>query len=110
LDEYFLRYRHPWLPVVDEDGRLLGIARQERVQASIDGGEAWLTVSAVLEADETPSWRVQEDRPITELLASETLGRLGALPAVDADGILRGVVTVDQVRRALHAAASRSMA
>jgi CBS domain-containing protein len=110
MDEYFLRYRQPWLPVVDENGRLLGIARQDRAQASIDGGEAWLTISAVLESDETPSWRVQEDRPITELLASETLGRLGALPAVDADGVLRGVVTVDQVRRALHSAASRSMA
>lgn len=110
MDEYFLRYRQPWLPVVDEDGHLLGIARQDRAQASIDGGEAWLTISAVLESDETPSWRVREDRPITELLASDTLGRLGALPAVDAEGVLRGVVTVDQVRRALHAAASRSMA
>ncbi|MGZ4349462.1 MAG: site-2 protease family protein [Solirubrobacteraceae bacterium] len=111
VDEYFLRYRQPWLPVVDEDGHLLGIARQDRAQASIDGGEAWLTISAVLESDETPpSSRVREDRPITELLASETLGRLGALPAVDAEGVLRGVVTVDQVRRALHSAATRSMA
>jgi CBS domain-containing protein len=67
-------------------------------------------VSAVLESDETPSWRVQEDRPITELLSSEMLGRLGALPAVDAEGILRGVVTVDQVRRALRSAATQSMA
>ena len=32
------------------------------------------------------SWRVQQDRPITELLASESLGQLGALMAVDADG------------------------
>jgi Zn-dependent protease len=110
VEEYFLRYGQPWLPVVDADGHLLGIARQDRAQASIDGGEAWLTISAVLESDETPNWRVREDRPITELLASETLGRLGALPAVDAEGVLRGVVTVDQVRRALHAAASRSMA
>ena len=56
------------------------------------------------------AWRVQEDRPITELLASETLGRLGALMAVDAEGVLRGVVTVDQVRRALASAFGRSMA
>jgi hypothetical protein len=53
---------------------------------------------------------VQEDRPITELLASETLGRLGALVAVDSDGVLRGVVTVDQVRQALQSAFSRSLA
>ena len=53
---------------------------------------------------------MQEDRPITELLASETLGRLGALMAVDAEGVLRGVVTVEQVRRALQSAFGRSMA
>jgi Zn-dependent protease len=110
VDEYFLRYHQAWLPVIDEDAHLLGIARQERAQASIDGGEAWLTIGAVLESDETTSWRVQEDRPITELLASETLGRLGALVAVDSEGVLRGVVTVDQVRRALQSAFSRSLA
>jgi Zn-dependent protease len=110
VDQFFLRYQQSWLPVVDDTGHLLGIARQDRAQASIDGGEAWLTTSAVLESDGAPSWRVQEDRPITELLASETLGKLGALMAVDGDGILRGVVTVDQVRRALAAAFGRSMA
>jgi Zn-dependent protease len=110
VDEYFLRYHHAWLPVIDEFGHLLGIARQERAQASIEGGEAWLTIGAVLESDDAHSWQVEEDRPITELLASETLGRLGALLAVDSEGVLRGVVTVDQVRRALQSAFSRSMA
>jgi Zn-dependent protease len=110
VDEFFLRYQQPWLPVIDDTGHLLGIARQERAQASIDAGEAWLTIGSVLESDGAPSWRVQQDRPIAELLASETLGKLGALMAVDGEGVLRGVVTVDQVRRALAAAFGRSMA
>jgi Zn-dependent protease len=110
VDEFFVRYRQPWLPVIDDTGHLLGIARQDRAQASIDGGEAWLTTASVLESDLAPSWQVREDRPISELLASETLGKLGALVAVDAEGVLRGVVTVDQVRRALAAAFGRSMA
>jgi CBS domain-containing protein len=110
LDEYFLRYRWSWFPVVDEAGRLLGIVRQEAAQAAIDGGENWLTIGAVLEPGGAPGWLVQEDRPITELLSSETLGRLGALMAVDAEGVLRGVVTADQVRRALAAAFGRSAA
>jgi Zn-dependent protease len=110
VDEFFVRYQQSWLPVVDDTGHLLGIARQERAQASIDGGEAWLTTGSVLESDGALSWRVQQDRPIAELLASETLGKLGALMAVDAEGVLRGVVTVDQVRRALAAAFGRSMA
>ena len=57
----------------------------------------------MLEPD-APAWRVREDRPITELLASESLGALGAVMAVDADGVLRGVVTAEQVRRALRSA------
>ncbi len=104
LDEYFLRYQWSWFPVVDESGHFVGIARQERAQASQDGGEGWLTIGAVLESDEAGSWRVDAERPITELLASESLRRLGALMAVDGDGVLRGVVTVEQVRRALQSA------
>ncbi len=102
LEEYFVRYGWEWFPVVDEAGHLMGIARRERTQSSVDGGEGWLTVAAVLDSDGVASWRVQEDRPISELLASESLGRLGALMAVDGDGILRGVVTVEQVRRVLR--------
>ena len=104
LDEYFLRYGWSWFPVIDASGRFMGIARQERAQAAQDGGEGWLTIGGVLEAGEASSWRVNEDRPLTELLSSESLGRLGALMAVDAEGVLRGVVTVDQVRRALQSA------
>jgi hypothetical protein len=56
----------------------------------------------MLEAGEAGTWRVDEDRPLTELLSSEPLGRLGALMAVDHEGVLRGVVTIEQVRRALQ--------
>jgi Zn-dependent protease len=101
LDDFYLRYGWSWFPVVDSAGHFLGIARQERLQAAQDGGEGWLTVGSVVEA-ETGSWRVDENRPLTELLSSESLGRLGALMAVDGDGILQGVVTVEQVRRALQ--------
>jgi Zn-dependent protease len=104
LDEFFLRYGWSWFPVVDDSRRFLGIARQERLTAAQDRGEDWLTVEAVLEPEQDAGWRVNQDRPLTELLASDALGRLGALMAVDGDGVLRGVVTVEQVRRALQAA------
>jgi Zn-dependent protease len=110
LDEFFLRYGWHWFPVVDGAGRFMGLARQERLQAAQDGGEGWLTVEAMLESDEARTWRVEEDRPVTELLSSEPLGRLGALMAVDGEGVLRGVVTVEQVRRALQAAFSSGAA
>jgi Zn-dependent protease/CBS domain-containing protein len=104
LDEYFLRYGWSWFPVIDGEGKFLGIARQERLEQARDGGEGWITVGAVVDAGEAGSWRVGVDRPLTELLSSETLAKLGALMAVDDLGVLRGVVTVDQVKRALQAA------
>ncbi|HWE14538.1 MAG TPA: site-2 protease family protein [Solirubrobacteraceae bacterium] len=110
LDEYFLRYRWSWFPVVDGAGRFVGIARRERAQETQDRGEGWLTIDAVLESGGAGTWGVLEDRPITELLGSDTLGQLGAVMAVDADGVLRGVVTAEQVRRALQAAFGGSMA
>jgi Zn-dependent protease len=104
IDEYFLRYGWNWFPVVDERGRFLGIARRERLQAVQEAGENWLTVGSVLEAEESGSWRVDEERLLSEVLSSESLGRLGAVMAVDGDGVLRGVVTLGQVRRALQSA------
>jgi Zn-dependent protease len=104
LEDFFLRYGWPWFPVIDEQGRLLGIARLTALQTAQDAGEGWLTVGSVIEAEEAGNWRVNEDRPITEVLASESLGRLGALMAVDGEGVLRGVVTLNQVRRALQSA------
>jgi Zn-dependent protease len=102
LDEYFLRYNEQWLPVVDGDGYFIGIARRERAQERVDAGEGWVTTGAILEADPPALMQVQESQPLTDLLTIEALGRLGAVVAVDASGVLRGVVTVDQVRRVLQ--------
>jgi Zn-dependent protease len=104
LDEFFLRYGWSWFPVIDAAGRFVGVARQERVQQATDSGEGWLTVGGLAESEDAASWRIDEDRPISELLGSEPLGRFGALMAVDREGVLRGVITVEQVRRALTVA------
>jgi Zn-dependent protease len=103
LDDYFLRYGWPWFPVIDDRGRLLGIVRRERLESTHDGGEGWLTVQAALDADEG-RWRIGADRPLTEALSSESFGKLGAVMAVDREGVLRGVLTADRVRRALQSA------
>jgi len=108
LDEYFLRYGWSWFPAIDEHGRYAGIVTQERTQASIDAGEGWLTVASVVDVERTGSWRVGQNRPITDLIGSESLGHLGAVMAVDDEGVLRGVVTVQQLRRAMQSALSPS--
>jgi CBS domain-containing protein len=104
LDDYFLRYGWTWFPVIDAAGRFMGIAQQPRLQTAFDSGEGWLTVGSVLDAAEVGNWRVSLDRPLTEVLSSDSLGRLGAVMAVDELGVLRGVVTIEQVQRALRSA------
>ncbi len=51
--------------------------------------------------------RIGEQAPLESLLGAEGLSRLGAMVAVDEDGVLQGVVTLAQVRRALRPAAIR---
>ena len=109
LDQFFHRYAAVWLQVTDESGHFLGISQRERVQAATDDGNGWLTVASVLDGD-VASLEVSEDRPLTEVLGSEAMGRLGAVVAVDRDGMLRGVITADQVRRALQAAFATPLA
>jgi Zn-dependent protease len=109
-DEYFLRYRWDWFPVVDEDGRFLGIVREPRIDAEIAAGRPALAVAELVEADDAEGWRVRSDSSLESLLGDQGLRDRGALMAVDADGVLRGVVTIDQVRRALTAALPQRLA
>jgi len=103
-EEYFLRYRWDWFAVVDDSGRFLGVVREERVSSEIAAGRPALTVAEIVESREAEDWRVRSDSPLEALLGDEQLRARGALMAVDADGVLRGVVTIEQVRRALTAA------
>ena len=109
-DEYFLRYRWEWFPVVDESGHFLGVVREPRIEQEIAAGRPALEVRDLVETGEAASWRVRSDSPLEALLGDEQLRSRGALMAVDADGVLRGVVTLEQVRRALSAALPQRLA
>jgi Zn-dependent protease len=101
LDESFLRFRSDWLPVIDGDGRFIGIAHRERAEALVHQGGGEATVGSILEPD-SGRLSILEDRPLTDLLALESLGRLGAIVATDKDDVLTGLVTIGQVRRVLE--------
>jgi Zn-dependent protease len=101
-EQFFLRYRWPWFAVVDPARHFLGVVRQERIDSEITAGRPALTVGDVLEEDMPV--RIKEEAPLESLLGSEGLGRLGAMVAVDGDGVLQGVVTLAQVRQALRPA------
>ncbi len=104
LDEYFLRYRWPWFPVVDAADRFRGLIVREVADAVPELSRAQQTVGEVYEVDAGGTLKVRDDAPLESLLGNDALRRLGGLAAVDADGRLRGVITADQVGRALREA------
>jgi Zn-dependent protease len=101
-ERYFARHHRPWFAVVDPSHHFLGVVRQERLEAEIASGRPALAVGEVLE--ENLPVEIGEEAPLESLLGSEGLGRLGAMVAVDSDGVLRGVVTLAQVTQALRPA------
>jgi len=101
LDEYFLRYRWPWFPVVDAAQRFKGLLIRESADEVPEVSRATARVGELIEPD-PGSLHVSEDTPLDALLGNEALRRLGALMAVDADGRLRGVITAEAVGRALR--------
>jgi Zn-dependent protease len=109
-DEFFLRYRWEWFPVVDDLGRFVGVVSEQRIDAEITAGRPALEVRELIDADEAARWRVPSDRPLEALVTDENLRDNGALMAVDGDGVLCGVVTIDQVRRAVSAALPQRLA
>jgi Zn-dependent protease len=100
LDEYFLRYRWPWFPVVDAAHRFLGLIERDKADEVPEIERAGSQVSDLVDHD--IGLFVRDDAPLDSLLSNQNLRRLGALMAVDAEGRLSGVVTIEQVGRALR--------
>jgi len=101
-EQFFLRYRWPWFAVVDPARHFLGVLREQRVEREIAAGRPALPVVDVLEADMPV--RIGPQAPLESLLGAYGLGHLGAMVAVDGDGVLQGVVTLAHVRAALRPA------
>ena len=103
FDEYFERYQGwDWFAAVEEDGRFAGVAHRAAVRTAAGEGDGSTPVRE-LAAAHAREPGVAADAPLEHLLGSEPLRRLGALMALDADGRLQGVVTFEQVTRALRA-------
>jgi Zn-dependent protease len=101
LDEYFLRYRWPWFPVVDAAHRFIGLVVRDKADEVPEISRSTSLVSDVVELDDG-TFQVRDDAPLDTLLANRSLRRFGALMVVDADGRLSGVITAEQVGRALR--------
>ena len=101
LDEFFWRYGWPWFPVTDQTGHFVGLVTLQDVEKVPEALRPGSSVDEVMARDASP-FRVAVDDPLESLLGVEGLHHLGAVMAVDGDGVLRGVVTLEQVRQALR--------
>ncbi len=106
-EEFFLRYDWPWFPVIDAGGRLLGLVTNTEIDAVPEERRSETTIESVMTPDQAGTLRVGIEDSLERLIDSRTDGlrRLGAVMAVDGDGVLRGVVTLRQVELALRPAA-----
>jgi CBS domain-containing protein len=107
LDEYFLRYRWPWFPVVDAAQHFVGLVNRGAADAVPEVNRTSRTVEELIvagagEPSDPGDQIVRSDAPIESLLANLELRRLGGLAVVGSDGRLTGVVTIEQVGRALR--------
>jgi CBS domain-containing protein len=102
-DEFFLRYGYPWFPVIDQARRVLGVLTRTKVDQVPETLREEYTADQVMIAD-PGSFKVDQEAPLDTLLQADGLAQLGAVMAVDREGVLRGIVTADQVRKALRPA------
>lgn len=100
LDEYFLRYQWSWFPVVDGGNRFLGMVIRDQVEQIPETERVSTTVSEHLELN-SRSFHISEEALLESLLGNPDMRKFGALMVTDHGGQLAGVVTVEQLGRAL---------
>src|ERR687891_673789 len=70
LDDYFLRYRWPWFPVVDAAQHFQGLLKRGAADAVPEPRRGSATVREVADADAGGAYRVREDEPLESLLGN----------------------------------------
>ncbi len=101
LDEYFLRYQWSWFPVVDAAGRFLGMVIRDQLEEIPGTERSSTTVSEHLELN-SRAFHISEEALLESLLGNADMRKFGALMVTSNGGQLAGVVTVEQLGRALR--------
>jgi Zn-dependent protease len=99
-ERVFERHGWPFVPIVDGENHFLGVLRRETVDAEIAAGRPALAAAEAVQGDRM-DWIIRTDQQLEDLLAQPSLSGLGAVFALDREDFLRGVVTIEQVRRAI---------
>jgi predicted transcriptional regulator len=101
LEEYFLRYQWSWFPVIDGGGRFLGMVIRDQLEQIPETERASTSVSEHLELN-SRAFHISEEALLESLLGNPDMRKFGALMVTNHGGQLAGVVTVEQLGRALR--------
>ncbi len=104
-EQFFSRYHWPWFAVVDQLGRLEGILTAEAVNQQLASGRPAIAVGELIDPALRDDAAVSRETPLEALVSVEAIKRIGAVLVIDSDSRLCGVVTTQQLERALTAAA-----
>jgi Zn-dependent protease len=103
LEDYFLRYQWSWFPVADGHGAFKGILLRESVEAVPEVAREATPVGDLVEPG-SGQLHIPSGAPLDSLLGNPDMRRFGALMVTDPHGQLAGVITSEQLGRALGAA------
>ncbi|MGI8630970.1 MAG: site-2 protease family protein [Solirubrobacterales bacterium] len=102
-DEFFLRYRWPWFPVTDPQGRFEGVLRQSELDdVPEERRELQSAGDTIDRSPERPT--ITTGSPLEAVLGNEWLRKLGAVMVVDEQRRLLGVLSAQQVGRSVRSA------
>ncbi|MGO8905929.1 MAG: site-2 protease family protein [Solirubrobacteraceae bacterium] len=100
--DYFLPYRYTSFPVVDEQGRTVGLLGVDQIERLPRGELAARRVADI--ADRDPELMVSGEEDVARLIERPAFARTGRAVVVDGSGRPLGLVSITDVQRALRAA------
>jgi CBS domain-containing protein len=99
--EQFARYRYTAFPVIDRDGRAIGVLSIERLERA--PRSQWSEATAGELADRNPALLVGEREDVAHLLGEPAFARVGRAAVIDRGGCPVGVVSITDVQRSIRA-------
>jgi CBS domain-containing protein len=102
-EDYFMHYRYTSFPVLDGEGRALGLVSGPQLEALAHGGAGTGRRSMGELADRDPGLIVNEGEDVARLLERPAFARVGRAVVVDQVRRPVGVISVTDVQRTLRA-------
>ena len=94
--------------MIDDGGRFLGMVIRDQVEEIPETERAATTVAEHLETN-SRAYHISEEALLESLLGNPDMRKFGALMVTNHGGQLAGVVTVEQLGRALRPVGSRRL-